>query len=111
GRARVHDDRLPELGSQLQLPLEELALAVVRSVVAVEVEAGLADGDRTLVGEQLPQLVEPGRVGLGGLVRMDPERGENTVVPAGDRKRLAAGLETRPDRDDPVDSGCECPRD
>jgi len=39
------------------------------------------------------------------------ERGEDTVVPAGDRERLAAGLETRPDRDDPVDSGCECPRD
>ena len=53
-RARMHDDGLAEVGSQLELPLEELALAVVRRVVAVEVETGFADGDGTLVAEEVP---------------------------------------------------------
>ena len=107
----MDDDGLAELGGQLELALEELALAVVRRVVAVEVEAGLADRDRALVGEQLAQLVEPRRVGLGGLVRMDPERCEDAVVPLGDRERLAAGVEARADRDDPVDAGLARARD
>jgi hypothetical protein len=111
GVARVHHDRLAELGGQFELAIEELALAVVRRVLAVEVEAGLADRDRAFVGEQVAQLVEPRGVGLRGLVGMDPERGEDAIVPGGDRERLAAGVEARTDRDDPVDAGLERLRD
>jgi len=82
-----------ELTRQLELVGEELALPVARRVVAVEVEAGLADGDRALVGEQLAELVEAVRIFVGSLVRMDAERGPDSWVRVGDRERLAAGLD------------------
>ena len=44
GRAGVDDDRLVQLGGQLELASEQVALPVVRLVVVVEVVAGLADG-------------------------------------------------------------------
>ena len=102
---------LPSSAASSSCALEELALAVVRRVVAVEVEPGLADGDRALVGEQLTQLVEPGRVGLGRLVRVDAERGEDAVVPSAIASVSRQRVDTRADRDDPVDAGLACARD
>src|SRR5215211_6620240 len=78
GRARMNDDGFAELGRQLEVALEELALAVMRRVVAVEVEPGLADRDGALVAEELAELVEVLRVLLGSLMGMDPKRGEDS---------------------------------
>ena len=89
----MDDNRLPELCGQLELAFEELALPFVRRVVAVEVEAGLADRDGALVAEQLAQLVEPGRLGISRLMRVDSEGRENPLVARGDGEALAAGVE------------------
>ena len=101
----MNDDGLAELGRKLQLALEERALTVVRSVVPVEVEPGLADRDGALVAEQLAELVETPSVFVGGLVRVDPEGGENPLLPPGDGEGLAAGGEPGADRDDPLHPG------
>ena len=49
--ARVDDDRLAELGRDLELSLEELPLAITRCPVAEIVEPRLPDGDHLLVLE------------------------------------------------------------
>ena len=56
---------------------------------------------RARSAEQLAQLVEPLRVGLAGLVRVDAERREDAVCRSAIAERLAAGVDARPDRDDP----------
>ena len=77
-RAAVDDNRRPQPGGKLELPLEDLALPVARRVVAIEVEADLADRDGMLVSEELSQLVEPVCVVVCRLVRVDPERRRDT---------------------------------
>lgn len=101
----MNDDGLPELAGELELSREELALEIVRGVVAVEVEPRLADRDGSLVGEQLTKLVEAPGVGVSGLVRVDPERGEDALLSGGDGERLATGVEPGADRDDPAHAG------
>ena len=109
GVARVDDDRLAEVSRELELPGEEIALPVARRVVAVEVEPGLADGDRTRVAEQLAELVEPGCVVIRGLVRVDAEGGPDSVVSPGEVERRAARVEPRADRDDALHAGLAGP--
>ena len=87
GRPGVDDDGLAELGSQRELGLEETKLRVVRRVVAVVVEPGLADRDRAVVDEQLTELVEPLRVRVSRVVRMDAEGGVDTVLGVGELER------------------------
>ena len=82
GRPGVDDDGLAELGRQRELGLEETQLRVARRVVAVVVEPGLADRDGAVVGEQLTELVEPLRVGVSRVVRVDAEGGVDTVLGA-----------------------------
>jgi len=45
GLAAMHDERQPALPGGRDMGAEHLALAVARTVVVVEVEAGLADPD------------------------------------------------------------------
>ena len=108
----MNDDGLAELGRKLQLALEERALTVVRRVVPVEVEPGLADRDHALVAEQLAELVETPRVFVGGLVRVDPEGGEDPLLPArrwrGSRGRRRA--RSRPRRSAPPRPSAHGPR-
>ena len=104
GVARVDHDRLAELGRDLELGFEEAALVVVRRVLAEVVEAGLADRDGARVREQVAQLVEPVRVGLVGVVRVDAESGVDAVVLLGKRERLVAARDARRDGDHAVDA-------
>src|SRR5207302_3028492 len=76
GGARVHDNRLPQLGGDLELALEEPPLRVPRGVIAEEVEPGLADRDRALVAKEATQLPHALRVVSVRLMRMDSERRE-----------------------------------
>ena len=59
-RARVDDDRQPELARELELRLEEAALLVLRLGAVVVVEAGLADGDRARVRRAARAARRPG---------------------------------------------------
>ena len=52
GRARMDDEWQLERGGELQVSVEQSPLGVVRRVVAVVVEPGLADRDCTLVVKQ-----------------------------------------------------------
>src|SRR5581483_1626541 len=100
----VDDDGLAELGGERQLGIEDRALPVARGAVAVEVEAGLADGDRERIGEQLCELVDPVALGVG-LVRMDPENREDALVAAGEVEGDPAALDRRPDGQDSRHAG------
>ena len=93
GVSGVDHDCLPELGRELELAREEIALALARRVVAEEVEAGLADRDRALVGEQSAQFVEPLGVVVGRLVRVDAEGRPDAVAVPRDLERRPAGVE------------------
>ena len=101
----VDDDRLADPGRELELSREQLPLPLVRRPVAIEVEAGLADSDRALVTEELRQFGETFSLLATRLVRMDPERGEDTALALRDRKRRSARIDSRADRDHAVDAG------
>ena len=100
----MDDDRLPQLGRQLELRGEQGPLALARRVVAVIIEPGLPHRDDTIATEQISELVEPPGLGIRGLVRMDAQRGEDALVPFRDLERGPALLDARADRDDPVHS-------
>ncbi len=68
-------------------------------VVAVVVEPRLPHRDGPLVRKQCGQLVHATRIGPGGVVRMDAERGVDTVVLVGEGERRTRRLDPRPDRD------------
>ena len=57
-------------------------------------------------GEQLAQLVDPPRLGRRSLVRVDPERRDDTRRGRRRSRARAAGLDPRPDRHDPRHPGC-----
>ena len=61
--------------------------------------------------EKLAKLVDPFRLGIRRLMRVDAESREHTVVRIGERERGAAGLDPGSDRDDPRDSGFARPLD
>ncbi len=99
GGAVVDHDRLPELGGEPEVLPEERALAVVRGVVAKEVEAGLTDRDRAWVVEQIPERVEV--VVLRRFVRVDPENREHLRMSVCELERGPRALDRRADREDP----------
>ena len=103
--ARVDDDRLAELGRDLELSLEELPLAITGRPVAEIVEPGLPHRDRLLVLEQLAEVLDPACLGIARLVRVDPEHGEHLLVELGELERGPRRLDSRADGDDPVDPG------
>src|SRR5438067_12888554 len=105
GIAVVDDDRLAELASQLQLSGEQESLAVMRRPLTVEVQPGLAHRDGAVMRKELGQLVQPLCLRIPGLVRMDPERGEDPALPLGDRARGPAGIDAGTDPDLPLDPG------
>ena len=104
GVAGVDDDRLAELGGDLELRFEEALLVVVRGVLAEVVEARLADRDRARVAEQVAKLVEAVRVGLVRVVRVDAEDGVDAVVLLGERERLVRARDAGGDGDHAVDA-------
>ena len=99
GRAGVDDDRLARARSPARAAPRRGGVAVVRRVVAVVVEPGLARPRPPSVREQLAELVE--RVRLSG--RPPGEGGcrarRRRRPPLGDRERRAARLDPGPDRD------------
>ena len=72
---------------------ERLSLRRARSVVTIEIEAGLADRDDARMSRQ---LLDPRRrriVEVGGCVGMAPDAGEDRLVSLGIRDRpLVAGV-------------------
>ena len=70
GRARVDHQRLADLAGERDLGGEGPLLVAVGGVVAVEVQAGLADRQAAVVGRQRTQLGEVGVVEAAGRVRM-----------------------------------------
>jgi hypothetical protein len=111
GRARVDDDREPELRGESELRLEEAALLLLPLAAVVVVEPGLADGDDTGLGEQGAQLLET--LGLPGArpVRVDAQGGEDAALGRGERERGPARRDPRADRDHPADAGVARPRE
>ena len=84
GRASMDHDRLAKLGGEFELGGEEAALCVVRSVVPVPVEPGLAHRHRLGVLEKVAQRGEIVRRGRPRLVRVDAEDREHAFVPLGE---------------------------
>ena len=80
-------------------------LAVVRRVVAVEVEPGLADGDGARVREALARARRAARVVAARSVWMDAEDRADAVVPVGELQRGRRPVDGRRDGEDPFDAG------
>ncbi len=87
---RVDHDRETQRVRDLELAVEDRALHIARREIVVVVEPCLTDGNRIPLPEQLHQLADPRGVRACGLVRVDPERGEHTLLGTGDRKRRPA---------------------
>ncbi len=85
--------------------------ASARRVVAEPVEPGLADGDRLRVVEQRAHLGDVGVRRVTGLVRVDAEDREDAVVRVGELDRAATAGGSRPDGEDPADTGLGRARD
>ncbi len=66
--------------------IEESALLLARRESPHRVEARLPDGDRLGMLQELAQLVDPTRLGLGSLMRVDAERGVYPSMAVGDRR-------------------------
>ena len=87
------------------------SLVLARRVVALVVEARLADRARLRVLRQLAQLLEAGVVPALGLVRMAPDRDEDLLVLVGGGERVAARLARHADRQHALDAGLARARD
>ena len=72
------------------MTLEQSPLRGARGIVAEEVEPGLADGDRPVVPEERAQLGNTLGVVAAGLVRVDPESREDSLVSLGYGQRRSA---------------------
>jgi hypothetical protein len=99
-RARVDDDRLPELARQVDLCLERAPLVVMRRVVAVVVEAGLADRDHLRVRGRLPDRLDLPRLEAGRRVRVTTHDRVDLVVRVGKSERRADAIVIDADRRD-----------
>ena len=105
GRARVDDERLAELAREADVRGERALLVGARRVVAVVVEAGLADRGAARVAGELAQLVRD-RVGVARRVVGVVADGEPHLgVRLGGGLRAAAALRVGADREDPRDAG------
>src|SRR4029079_7332075 len=88
---------------------EELRLRIVRRVVAVVVEPGLADRDDL---RMLEQALEPREIELRRcLVRMQAGDAVDTLVLLDDGERRGPRVRVGGDRDDSGDAGIACPLD
>ena len=96
---------LPDSRANLDLGLEGPLLVVAGRVVAVVVEAGLADRAAVRVLRELAQLSRDGVVVAGRLVGMAADRGEDLGIRAGGVQRVAARLGVHPDREDAREAG------
>ena len=74
-----------------------------REVVEV-VEARLADRHGARVLEELDELVDPCPLGAAGLMGIDPERREHSLLGVRDRECRVAGRDAGADRDDSRDA-------
>ena len=90
-------ERQAQLVCQLDLRGEHAALIVGRGVVAVEVEADLAQRDHPGTGQQRPHGLD---LGLGGLVRVPADDRPHAGMAGGKLDRLLAA-----DREDALDAG------
>ena len=105
GRARVDHERLAELACELHVREERALLVGAGRVVAVVVEAGLADrADGRVLGE-LAQPVGDAVVVAGRLVRVAADGGEHLFVLVGGRERRLARAPVHPDREDAGEAG------
>ena len=86
GLAVVDDDRKPELLGEREVGVEETTLLLGRREPPHGVETGLPDGDRLRMRRSSRSSSMRPRLGLGGLVRMDPERRVDPGVAFGDRR-------------------------
>ena len=109
--AGVDHDRQPELARERELGREEAPLLVLRRGAVVVVEARLAHGDRTLVAEELAQLVDAMRLVASRLVRVDPERGADAVIRRSELERGPARSDPGADRDHATHPGLARPRE
>ena len=73
---------LPSSRGELELRLEEAPLRVARRAVAVVVEAGLPDRDRSSCASSSRSSPTRSASSVAGLVRVDAERGEDAFVRA-----------------------------
>ena len=105
GRSGVDHQRLADRARQRDLGPEGALLVVARRVVAVVVQAGLADRHALGMGGQRFQLGQVGVVEPGGRVRVAPDRGVDLRKVLGRRQRGPAGRAVRAHRDDPAHPG------
>ena len=101
----VDDQRLAELRGQRDLGGEGALLVAVGGVVAVEVQARLADRQAAVVGRQRPQLGEVGVVEAAGGVGVPADRGVDLGEVLGRGQRRAAGGAVDADREDARHAG------
>ena len=104
---RVDHDGKVELAGEGDLLGEDFTLDLTGGVHVVVVEAALADRHYLGVLELAADLRAPAIVELGGLVGVDPDRGEDARV-AGcqiDRSGVPRDSIARSDRDQRVDAG------
>ena len=85
----------PRSVRERELRVEEDSLLAQGLGAVVTVEPGLADRHDARLPEELPQLAQPRRLRSRRLVRVDPERRENTRVLVRDRQRPPARLDAR----------------
>jgi hypothetical protein len=101
-RACVDDERLADRPRQLDLRSERPLLVRLRRVVAVVIEAGLADGHALRVRGERRELGQIGVVEPGGRVRMTPDGRIHLREGLGRRQRRPARRAVGPDGDDPI---------
>ena len=102
--ACVDDDRLAEIGRELELRLEELALPFARRAVAEVIESRLPHGDRTIVLREVAQILDAVCLRVAGLMRIDADRGEHLLVQFGELEGDAARVDAGAHGHDPLDA-------
>ena len=90
GRAGVDDERLARRAGEVDLGVEGALLVGARRAVAVEVQAGLADGHAAVVAGELGDLVERRVVEARGEVGVAADGGEHLRERLGGGERAAA---------------------
>src|SRR4051812_9659035 len=102
--ARVQEERLAELESELELRHEPFLLVGMRRIVAVEVEAAFTDRDAARMNAKVAELRDRALVAVACVMRMDA-RGAVEVVAIGDLRRQPALEHGGPGDDQRRDAG------
>jgi hypothetical protein len=103
--AAVDEHRLADPARQRELASERALLGFTRREVAKEIEASLADRDDARTAGQPLDLGERRLVGLGGFVRMNPDRRPHIGLARGQCRRGARGAHIGSNREDAPDTG------